>query len=232
MLGVVGVYLYFSYAHIYNNRLYLASPAKQSVYRLNNPTSKTTVKYVALGDSLTVGVGSSDVEKTVPYLFAEKLASKSSVTLINLATPGATTVDILDKQLPKAITEYPQYITLWIGVNDIHNLYSIDTFENDYEEIIQEIKNKTAAKIIIINLPYLGSDMLILPPYNYLLDWRTRQFNQVIKDIADKYQFTYIDLYTKSKVISGKVLYSADLFHPSAKGYQLYGEIINADTSL
>lgn len=186
------------------------------------------MKYTALGDSLTAGVGSADYRKTFPYLLAKQLSSKSPVALINLAFPGADAHDVLTSQLPKAISDQPEFISLLIGVNDIHNLRSKTDFERDYRQIVDGIIQKTTAKLVLINIPYLGQDALVWPPYNFLFDLRTRQFNSIIAGVAQEKKIRYIDVYHLVSFNSPD-LYSSDEFHPSEKGYLLLGDVINAN---
>lgn len=223
-------YLNFAYKRIYDYtiRPHLLSPYKENTYYLNTSFDKKEIRYVALGDSLTAGVGSSDYKKTWPYLMALNLAKNSALVLINEASSGATAKDVLLNQVPETILENPDYVSLLIGVNDIHNLRSKKDFEDDYRKIVDEITKKTAAQVILINIPYLGENMLIWPPYNLLLDLRTRQFNTVIKQIANEKNLLYIDIYTLV-LFKDHDLYSSDQFHPSEKGYLLLGDIINAN---
>ena len=230
------MYLNRSYAYIYNHiaKMHLTSPYQQQTYSLKSqqPNVKT-IKYVALGDSLTAGVGSLDYQKTFPYLLAQNLAQKNNVDLINLAVPGAKTQDLIDSQINQAIKLQPDYITLLIGINDIHGLISAKKFETNFSEIINQLAEKTKAKIIVINLPYLGGKNLIFPPYDYYFKQKTEQFNKIIKTQAENKSVCQIDLFSQTNDLFSKniQLYSTDFFHPSAKGYQLWANIIYANSN-
>ncbi|MDO8498387.1 MAG: SGNH/GDSL hydrolase family protein [bacterium] len=230
---ILSVYLNRAYAHIYammgdHN---LPNPTTQKNITFPHKSSTPTLKYVALGDSLSAGVGSSSFKDSFPYLRAEKLARKNSVTLVNLALPGVQSADVLRNQVSLAILEDPQEITLFVGINDLHNLQSPEDFGKTYRQIILELKNKTSAQITLINLPNLGSDMLLYPPYNFLFDFRTRQFNKVITEIGQEENLKVIDLYdfTKEIVSKNADFYSVDEFHPSASGYKLWEQTIDAN---
>lgn len=227
-------YLYFSYARIYNyiGEKNFLPPTAPRTYLLGNKNSKEIIRYVALGDSLTAGVGSTDDQQTLPFLIGQKLLKgKGEVLIVNLGQPGATSLNVLHDQLPKAIGESPDVVTLLIGINDVHNLVSLKDFQTNYQQIINELTQKTHAKVIAINLPYLGSDVLVYPPYNFLLDFRTRQFNTIISQIAREKSVSYVDLYTKTKDLFRKNprLYSGDQFHPSDEGYKIWGDLIDAN---
>lgn len=230
---IVG-YLYFAYARIYNyiGEKKLSNPITPKTYLLGNTKSKVIIKYVALGDSLTAGVGSSNDNNTFPFIIAQKLVrNNNEVLLINLGEPGATTVEVISRQLSQAIKENPDYITLLIGINDMHNFQSLSRFQINFQFIVSELKERTHAKITVINIPYLGSDMLIYPPYNFIFELRTKQFNEIINKISLEKNVKYVDLYSQTNQLFKKNnrLYSSDQFHPSSEGYKLWGELINAD---
>ncbi len=246
------VYLNRSYAHIYNTigRADLHSSDRLGVYLLSGPennklvnmvttiasTTKTNSRvkplvYSALGDSLTAGVGVNNYQESYPYLLATKLsASGRVIELHDRGIPGERSSGLITNLLPLAIKDQPDIVTLFIGINDIHGLISAQTFKKNYNTILEALSTKTTAKIYVINLPYLGAPNLILFPYTAILNWRTQEFNHIIKKLATQYSVHYIDLYTPTLVSFKKsgTLYGADSFHPSAAGYRLWANIIYA----
>ncbi|AHB40759.1 MAG: Adventurous gliding motility protein C [uncultured bacterium] len=232
--GLVLLYLYLSYAGFYNNmkEKNLQSVFKGNLMIFDNPDAGGSVKYVALGDSLSAGVGSESMEETIVYLFASELSKTyGKVNAVNLALPGGTTEDVINDQLPFTISEKPDYVTLLIGVNDIHNKRTEKDFRENYSLILNELVSKTEAKIVVINLPYLGADKAILPPYSWILNSRTQKFNKVISELVtgNESRIRLVDLYGKTYKISKQVpgYYSSDLFHPSGKAYLLWSQFIN-----
>src|SRR5688572_5492073 len=83
--------------------------------------------YVALGDSVTAGVGaggtvdlddpaaSIDRRAAYPHI----LADTYGVRYANLAVPGAMADDVLRLQAAPAIGLRPRVVTLWVGGNDL-----------------------------------------------------------------------------------------------------------------
>lgn len=222
-------YLNFTYSRIYKtiDEAGLKSPYTTKVSLLTDDSTRKVIKYVALGDSLTAGVGSQDQKKTFPYVFAQSLEKKGNVViLVNLSQSGAKSKDVLQYQVSQALQENPDYITLLIGINDIHSLVQVGEFEKNFQEIVKQLNVENKAKIIILNLPYLGSGQLVLPPYSLLLDFQTKRYNDIIQKVASSYNLPVVDLYTQTK---NNQTYSADQFHPSGKGYILWGRLINAN---
>jgi len=231
------LYLNLAYAHIYNEiqNAGLKEVEKSVTYSFNvnnkDASSSEVLKYVSFGDSLTYGVGTDNYWESYPYLVANRIADKDSgriVTLYNYSWPGDKSSDLITKFLDLGIKEKPGIITILIGVNDIHNQVSASDFKANYAKILARLKNETQAKVYVVSIPYIGADTLIMPPYNYYFNYKTKQFNKIIKELALKYNANYVDLYTPTLNLFKKTgdHYSADLFHPSASGYALWGKII------
>lgn len=238
-IAIVIFYLNYTYAHIFN---YISAqnmnyPEINGTFEISSNESSTNkpVTYVALGDSLTAGAGSKWAEDSYPYMFAQKLTGiDQKVKLINLGVPGALTKDVFNFQLARTIAENPQIITLLIGTNDMNNYVSLKEFRIYFESIIEDLQKKTKAKILVASTPYLGAPSLYLPPYNWFFDFRTKQYNNVIKSVLNSEinkDIIFVDLYkeTNKQFKKNYNLYSKDLFHPSAEGYKLFGDIFYAN---
>jgi lysophospholipase L1-like esterase len=231
------IYLNRTYANFYHNigSHNFANPAYSQKNVISPKTFAKKINYVALGDSLTAGIGAGSKEKTLPYLFSIKIADSESaeVTLHNMGRPSITSRQLIELTLAQAISINPDLVTLFIGINDLHNKISPSQFEKNLDIILERLKKETKAKIILINLPYLGDKSSALPPYNLLLDVRTKQFNNTLKKAAEHHSVILVDLYasTNSQFKSDSALYASDKFHPSDKGYVVLSEIIYANYS-
>jgi len=232
---IAGIYLNRAYAHVYSTIGAADLPVvnQRESYVIGSNMNSANIIYVALGDSLSAGAGTERFEDSFPYLLAEKMAGAGRVTLSDRAIPGEVTSNLLSDLLPLAISDKPNIVTLLIGVNDIHNFTSERDFQENYDQILRRLTTETAAKIYVINIPFIGADKMMLPPYQAAFDLRTREFNSIIKELATKYSVAYIDLYTPTVAQFKKSgdHYSADLFHPSAAGYKIWADVIYAGTN-
>lgn len=237
LVFIVITIIYFNraYAYIYNHIDHesLKSPVRGSYYLVsNNKMASTSLTYVALGDSLTAGVGVDKLEEAYPYLLAKYFAgSDYKINVKSRAVPGAKTHDLVSGLLPLAINDNPDIVTILIGVNDIHGEISKSEFRKNYDEILSRLAKETKAKIYVVNIPYIGADNLLLPPYNYFFDSKTKDYNKIVLELSEKYGLKYIDLYTKTESLFKKAgsHYAADFFHPSAEGYKIWSDLIYAD---
>ena len=82
-------------------------------------SSGSPVRYVALGDSYTIGTGVSPVDRW-PDRLVERLHAQVTLQLVaNLAVNGYTSADVIAFELPDLASLDPQFVTLLIGVNDV-----------------------------------------------------------------------------------------------------------------
>jgi lysophospholipase L1-like esterase len=228
------VYLFAAHHHIYREISAggLKFSDQKGEYFVGAGTdSGNSLVYTAIGDSLTAGVGAEKYEDSYPYQIAQKLSgNRAGISLRDRAYPGARTSDVVNNLLNSAINDKPDIITLLIGVNDIHGLVSKKKFTENYSEILRRLKGETKAKIFTVSVPYIGTDSLLLPPYAAYFKFETKEYNQIIKALAQSYGVEYVDLYSPTENMFETAAFCAsDSFHPSARGYALWAEIIYAD---
>src|SRR5258708_17481139 len=116
----------------------------------------TYIRYLALGDSSTIGTGTTP-DKAFPAVLAGKWREAGrTVELLNPAVNGHTTDDLIVKQLPHVAVFKPTLVTLLIGANDIVRGGSDD---QRYRAQLRRIHNKLrddgvpAAAAFVLPLP-------------------------------------------------------------------------------
>lgn len=230
-LLLIAVYLNTASNHFYHH-LHTAGlvwPQYQSSYTVGSP-AETELSYVALGDSLTSGVGAETFDKSYSYLVAQQIVKPDqSITLTTESYPGYKAIDLINHNLDATVKLQPDIVTILIGGNDVHGFGpSANEFRANYETLIRRIHTETKADIFAISIPYIGKNSLIWPPYKNYYSARTITFNSIIKDLSTKYGIHYIDLYTPTLPYANASshYYSKDDFHPSPDGYALWAGVI------
>lgn len=228
-IGYLGLANYSIYYRIQQGGLILPDSNQTYVISGNKVTSSDLV-YAALGDSLTSGVGADKYEESYPYLLAQKLSQQENarIELKAFSYPGAKTGDFIQNLLSPAIVAKPDVITLLIGTNDVHGNIGLENFRKNYEYILDRLISGTRSTIYVLGLPNIGADDLFVPPYDYYFEHQTRSYNKIIRSLAEERGLRFIDLIDSTSAQSRKNdgYYSKDLFHPSAKGYSLWAQII------
>lgn len=226
------LYLNRGYAHIYStiHSGGFANPPTDYEITLGSASEKT-INFVALGDSLSAGVGATNSTATLPYILAQKLAQdkQSTVHLLNLAVPGAKAIDVLKNQAPRVTQIKPDLVLLFIGVNDIHGFTALTEYQKNLQEIVSIVKN-SGAKLVIINLPQIGTNQLYWPPYKTFFNWQTRRYNKALNASLLPLGQTVVDIFMPTYQKSNNILnfYCRDQFHPADAGYKFWSDIIYA----
>jgi lysophospholipase L1-like esterase len=194
----------------------------------NKIMAQQTIRYVALGDSYTIGTGAKEATEAWPILLTKHLKeNKINIELIaNPAINGFTTQRLIDYELPILDQSKPTFVTLLIGVNDWVQGVDAVTFQNNLIFIIDHIQKQLAdkSKLVLITIPDFG----VTPTgANYSAGRDIAEgiaaFNLVITSEADKRKLKTIDLFELSKGMkTDRTLIAQDGLHPSAKEYALW----------
>lgn len=80
------------------------------------PVEEDAVRYVALGDSYTIGTSVAEAER-FPNQLAARIAGLELVA--NPAVNGYTSRDLIEEELPALEAMRPELVTLLVGVNDV-----------------------------------------------------------------------------------------------------------------
>jgi acyl-CoA thioesterase-1 len=183
------------------------------------------IVYVALGDSTGSGVGARN-GGYVLRLFNRLLQHREGSELANLCASGATTEDVLRRQLQSGVEKSPDLVTVGIGVNDIGHGFTLEQFSRNYEEILSTLKQKTQAVIVVTNIPDVSSAPRIPGPMRAEYQRQIEQFNARLEEIARRHEVTIFDIFTTTRreLPSHPEYFSSDGFHPSDEGYELWAE--------
>lgn len=238
IIALSGLLVYYFYQNMLN--LYYGinpmarSSDKQHIYNISNKMNSKQTTYVAMGDSLTAGVGVKKYEQSYPYLLAQYFSRREGITLVNQSVPGYTSGDLINELLDKAIADKPGMVTLLIGTNDILTGVTDLDFEQNYNTILSRLSQETQAKIYVISVPYIGAEEVFEPPYNDHIEQKVQSFNSIIQKVAPLYNAVYIDIFSPTvvKFMKNGSHYSKDNFHPSAEGYAEWAQIIYDATNI
>lgn len=172
------------------------------------------VLYVALGDSTAQGIGASKREDSYVHQLSERLSTKTakSIRTCNFSVTGATTQDLIEKQLPKLTELKPDILTLSIGSNDIVRNVPLATILHNMQTILKTIPE--------------GSFIATLPPFTGPLAKKSKQVNQRIGDCALMYGHHVVDIHAVYLKQGTNLRYfGRDFFHPSTKAYAQWTEV-------
>jgi len=191
----------------------------------------THIKYVALGDSYTIGEGAKPGE-AFPDLLTKHLEENGvDITLsANPSVTGWTTEDLIEKELPVFDRIKPEFVTLLIGVNDWVQGVDSGTFHKNLSYIIDHVRALLPVKnkLVLITIPDFG----VTPTGKRYSQGRDitkgiADFNAIIKTEARKRNLSVADIFSETqKMKNNPELTALDGLHPSAKEYAIWEKII------
>jgi acyl-CoA thioesterase I len=183
--------------------------------------------YAAVGDSTGIGLGARDGGGYVDQLFARIEQKLPGSTLINLSAAGATTADVINKQITKLDDTRATLITICVGVNDLMHGREAKQFAENYETLVVKLR-QPGRLIVVANLPDVASAPALKGMADESLRSRLGQFNKAIEGIARRYAVPLVDLYKLSGEMTGArpEFFSSDGLHPSDLGYAHWAEAI------
>ena len=192
------------------------------------------IRYVALGDSYTIGTGTHP-NKSWPALITQRLKKKDiSVELVaNLGRNGWTTQNLIDYELPVLKKLQPDFVTVLIGVNDWVQGVGVETFQGHISYIFDQLLRilPSAKNILVITIP----DFSVMPAGRQYSRGRDiakgiAEFNQIMIKETKRHGLNVVDLYPLSQTMGEDLsLAAADGLHPSAKGYARWADLIEPE---
>ena len=189
------------------------------------------IRYVALGDSYTIGEGAA-ANESWPALLTRHLNQQGvDVDLVaNPSVTGWTTKDLIERELPVFRKEKPNFATLLVGVNDWVQGVDEKTFRQRFSSIVDDMLKvlENRKRLLIVTIPDFG----VTPTGPMYARGRSisdgiASFNKVIADESKKRGVRVVDIFELSKKMdSDPALVAADGLHPSAKEYAEWEQVI------
>lgn len=184
-------------------------------------------KFLALGDSYTIGESVAEAER-----WPNQLVAKLKLTAPRIiATTGWRTDNL--KDAIKAANLKPEYdlVSLLIGVNNQYQGKSIEIYEREFEELLQtSIKLAKGKKknVFVVSIPDYGYTPFGKAKQEKISE-ELDQYNAINKRIAAKYGLKYFNITEISrKGLQDAELVAGDGLHPSGKMYAQWVEVIYA----
>ena len=189
-----------------------------------------SIRYLALGDSYTIGTGLDDEAGNFPSLLARRLKDETGidVALVNLGVNGYTTRDLMREELPVARNARPELVSILIGANDIVQGSDEAGYRHGLQQIYQTINELgvPAERVLAISIP----DFSPLPgaaPFGSPSNLRARvdAFNTIARTEANSAGFQYADITEISREASrGHDWLAADGLHPGPTQHRAFAD--------
>jgi lysophospholipase L1-like esterase len=189
-------------------------------------TAGARLRYVALGDSYTIGTSVGERERWPNQL----VAVEPRLELVaNLAVNGFTSRDVIEVELPQLDALRPEFITVLIGVNDVVQGVPAETYRRNAVRILEDAVERVGAnRVIVVTTP----DYTVTPSGSDYGDpvqqaAGIRENNAIIAEVAGTLGIAVVDIHDISlEAATDPTLVAFDGLHPSGAQYARWVERI------
>ena len=187
----------------------------------------STVRYVALGDSYTIGTSVTEAERW-PNQLVERLAPLELVG--NPAVNGYTSLDLINDELPQLDGMQPELVSVLIGVNDVVQGVPDTQFAGNLAVILEELLTRLpAGRILCIATP----DYTVTPSGGAFGD-PTQQSdailrsNAIMREACETRDIRFVpEIFEISQAArDDRSLVADDGLHPSGAQYRRWVDVI------
>jgi acyl-CoA thioesterase I len=193
-------------------------------------TEATTERYVALGDSYTIGEGVAPDERWPDLVVADLRREGVAIELVaNPAVTGWTTAQLIEHELPLFEAARPTFATLLIGVNDWVQGVDADAFRTRLLAIVAQVQATLPdpLRCVAVTIP----DFSVTPTGGQYARGRDitaglAHFNDIVADVAAGAGWSVVDIFPLSRRQVGPEWVAADGLHPSAAAYRQWADLI------
>ncbi len=190
------------------------------------------LRVLVLGDSTAAGVGVDSPAGTFIWLSAERLGHPIEVR--SVAASGARTAALATDQLDAArhvVTGgfVPDVVVISVGANDATHLGSPDDVGRSHRAGVAGIKAVAPrARFVVLGVPDIGSAPRLPQPLRALAAVSGRRMDGAVRAAATDEAATYVDIagLTGPAFRKDRGLFAADGYHPNARGYARWAEVV------
>ena len=212
-------------------------PTPASAAAVRTAESGGLMRYVALGDSYTFGVGVKPRDRWPNQLSRVLRPGTDLDVTANLALNGNTTNDVIRRQLPQLDELDPQFVSLLIGVNDIIQNVPEATYRANVGLILDAVlKRVPADRVVTVATPDYtltphGGDFVtnLADPSPEMAQQSAAiaRYNDILRQESDSRGIAFVDISTISDLVpEDPTLLTQDELHPSGKQYAGWVELI------
>jgi acyl-CoA thioesterase I len=185
------------------------------------------MRYVALGDSYTIGTSVAAAESW-PRQLVERLPELELVG--NTAVNGYSSDDVINEELPQLDRLRPELVTLLIGVNDVVQRVSDLQYAGNVAVILEELLTRLPPERIV----GIATPDYTLTPQGAAFGEPDQQsdaivrFNAILREACEARRIRFVPgvFEISQAVLEDPSLVAGDGLHPSGSQYSLWADEI------
>jgi lysophospholipase L1-like esterase len=190
-------------------------------------TGGSSVRYVALGDSYTIGTSVTEAERW-PNQLVERVERLELVG--NPAVNGYTSLDLINEELPKLEVTQPELVSVLIGVNDVVQGVPDAQYAGNVAVILEELLTRLpSGRILCIATP----DYTVTPSGGAFGDPMQQsdgivRANAILREACESRGIRFVpEIFELSQAArDDRSLVADDGLHPSGAQYRQWVDVI------
>lgn len=199
----------------------------------NGMAGSESVRYVALGDSVTAGWlehGILDSEAAYPTLFRRRLASlypHAVISILNAGLGGENASGALQRLERDVLRHDPHLVTVCLGLNDARTgTEGLDVFRQNLLSLVERLQSESSADVLLIT-PNTRGDA-------FQEDGTVTEYVRVIRAIAREKSVGLADVHAiyqgalRTGIKDPTDLLSNRISHPTREGHHIYANALIA----
>jgi lysophospholipase L1-like esterase len=188
-------------------------------------------RFLALGDSYTIGEGVTDQERwpnhLVHLLNARGLEIGPPHVVARTAWTADELADAIDAEDPRGPFDL---VTLMIGVNDQYRSRPVQSFESEFATLLGRARAfaaNRASRTIAISIPDWGATPFAQARDRALIASEIDQYNTSARKLAEMAGARWVSVTEISKaMMDDPTLVAVDGLHPTGEMYRRWAELI------
>jgi len=175
--------------------------------------------YLAVGDSLTVGLYAANLRSSGWFGFAAMVAEALPQYQMHIAAVTGDGIDNTIAQLPLELAEHkPKFVTVEVGINNLGNMDKA-RFLRKYVQLLHILRDNGYRNAVACTVPWTGQGT---DTDAYA---RALEFNQVISTVTPALGYTVADCWGAT-VGHYEYLSDIDGFHPNTAGHRAIADAL------
>lgn len=188
------------------------------------------VRYLALGDSYTIGESVPEEERW-PNQLAGLLESEGVQTEVTIvARTGWTTDELWQSIQDRGVDPPYDLVSLLIGVNNQYRGYDLDEYRQQFVFLLNksiEYAGGNPSRVIVLSIPDWGVTPFASGRDPDQIAKKIDEFNSINREESEKAGIHYFDITPVSReAAADAALIASDGLHPSGKMYAQWAEMV------
>lgn len=195
----------------------------------STPTTNSNIRFLALGDSYTIGESVAEAERWTNQLSAMLEAEEYQVEIKVIARTGWTTNELWQGIQQDEVTPPYDMVSLLIGVNNQYRGYDTQEYRTEFIFLLNkaiEYAGGDKNKVFVLSIPDWGVTPFAQGRDAQQIAKEIDTFNQINKEEAQKAGVAYVDVTPVSReAVNDSSLIADDGLHPSGTMYAEWAKL-------